>query len=296
MADLIEIRSGAYAGQLRSPKNEGRATTGNIHSDDDARRLGFRGGLVAGSIHMEQFAPLLVRAFSERFLERGSLSLYFLSPTLHGEPVRAFVGVPPEGAADAQVEAWAERESGERICEGTAAVGDPQQPSALRARQLNRFEAVELRILGQAHAGDSFPEVEVSITPDLVEQRLRVITEPMPWYSEATPWGGIVPPAVVQVNALARPAYAYLDGRRAAAIGLYGAIELRNVNGPMLVGESYRGGGTLLAAGESPKTEYVWFDSWADDRSGKRIAEMRMLLRFMKASSPAYAEAKAGDL
>ena len=131
------------------------------------------------------------------------------------------------------------------------------------------------------------------MTREQVEQRLKVITEPMPWYSDETRWGGIVPTPVVQVNALARPAYAYLqDGRQAPAIGLFGAIELRNVNGPMLVGETYRGGGTLLALGESPKTEYVWFDSWADDVAGKRIAEMRMLLRFMKASSPAYAEAE----
>ena len=59
----IATRDGYYAGPLRAPANEGRGTTGNIHSDDDARRLGFRGGLVAGSIHMEQLAPLLVRAF-----------------------------------------------------------------------------------------------------------------------------------------------------------------------------------------------------------------------------------------
>jgi hypothetical protein len=293
MSDEIEVRNGVYAGPLRSPKNEGRSTTGNIHSDDDARRLGFRGGLVAGSIHMEQFAPLLVRAFGERWLERGSLSLYFLSPTLHGEPVRAFVGIPPEGASDAQVQAWAERENGERICEGTASAGDPPDPSALRARQLDRYGAGELRILAHARAGDAFPDVEVSMTQEQVDQRLGVITEPMPWYTDPARFGGIVAPAVVQVNALARPAYADIDGRRAPAIGLFGAIELRNVNGPMLADETYRGGGTLLATGESPKTEYAWFDTWADDRDGKRVAEMRMLLRFMKASSPVYAEAEA---
>src|SRR3990170_1212441 len=125
----IATRDGYYAGPLRAPANEGRGTTGNIHSDDDARRLGFRGGLVAGSIHMEQFLPLLVHAFGERWLERGSLSLYFLTPTLHGEQVRAALGVPPAGAADAQVEAWAERANGERICEGTASVGEPAEPT-----------------------------------------------------------------------------------------------------------------------------------------------------------------------
>jgi hypothetical protein len=43
-----------------------------------------------------------------------------------------------------------------------------------------------------------------------------------------------------------------------------------------------------LATGESPKTEYFWFESALDDQQGKRVAEMLMLLRFMKASSPLY--------
>ena len=116
----------------------------------------------------------------------------------------------------------------------------------------------------------------------------------MPWYSDPSRFGGLVPTTVNQVNALIQPAYAYLEGRRAGAIGLYGAIELRNVNGPLLAETTYRAGGTLLHAGETPKTEYLWFDTWADDASGQRIAEMRMMLRYMKASSPAYADVFAG--
>ncbi len=289
----ITLRDGYYYGPLRAPSNEGRGTTGNIHSDEDARRLGFRGGLVAGSIHMEQFAPLLLRAFGERWFERGSLSLYFLTPTLHGEEVRVVLGVPPQGATDAQVEAWAERPTGERICEGTAAVGDPPEPSALRARRLERPPTGELRILAGAHPGDHFPEVEVRVDQDVVDRRLEVITEPMPWYRDPTRWGATVPTTVNQVNALIQPCYAYLQRRQQPAIGLYGAIELRNVHGPMLVGKTYRAGGALLFAGDSPKTEYVWFDTWAEDQAGRRIAEMRMMLRFMKASSPAYQEAEA---
>ncbi|MEX1253754.1 MAG: hypothetical protein WEE64_05375 [Dehalococcoidia bacterium] len=290
----ITTRDGYYYGPLRAPANEGRGTHGNIHSDEDAQRLGFRGGLVAGSIHMEQFAPLLVRAFGERWLERGALSLYFLTPTLHGEEVRAVIGVPPEGADNAQVEAWAERPDGTRICEGTASIGEPAEPSALRARDLERFPSGELRILVGATAGDDFPVVETSVELDAVERRREVITEPMPWYSDASRWGGIVPTTVNQVNALIEPAYAYLAERRDGAIGLYGAIELRNVNGPLLAETAYRAGGTLLAAGQSLKTEYLWFDTWADEpTTGRRVVEMRMLLRFMKASSRLYAETAA---
>ena len=292
MSTDIEIRDGTYYGPLRAPANQGRGAEGNIHSDTDAQKLGFRGGLVAGSIHMELFAPLLVRAFGERWLERGSISLYFLTPTLHGEEVRAAISVPPEGASDAQVEAWAEKPDGQRICEGTAAVGDPAETSALRGRELARHPSEELRILAGMQAGDAFPVIDTRVEQEAVDQRLTVITEPMPWYSDASRWGGIVPTTVNQVNALIQPAYAFLEGRRAGAIGLYGASELRNVNGPLLAEVTYRAGGTLLHVGETPKTEYMWFDTWADDQGGKRVAEMRMMLRFMKASSPKYEEAK----
>ena len=293
MTTEITVRHGSYVGPLRAPANEGRGTTGNIHSDDDARRLGFRGGLVAGSIHMEQLAPLLVHAFGERWLERGSISLYFLSPTLHGEEVRACLGVPPAGA-DAQVEAWMERANGERICEGTAAAGDCAETTALHARAIDKHPAGELRILAGARAGDAFPAVETSVTREALERRLAVTTEPMSWYRDPARFGGLVPTAVNQANALIAPANAYLAQRgRGQAIGLYGAIELRNVNGPMLVDATYSAGGTLLHAGDTPKTEYVWFDTWADDASGKRVAEMRMMLRFMKASSPLYADVLA---
>jgi hypothetical protein len=34
----------------------------------------------------------------------------------------------------------------------------------------------------------------------------------------------------------------------------------------------------------------MWFETALDDDAGKRVAEMRMLLRWMKASSPLYPE------
>jgi len=48
-----------------------------------------------------------------------------------------------------------------------------------------------------------------------------------------------------------------------------------------------------VALGQSPKTEYMWFETALNEADGKRVAEMRMLLRFMKASSPKYKDANA---
>ena len=72
-AEITE-RDGTLVGPYRRPRNLSINVRGSIHDDATAQKLGFRGGTVAGSIHMEQFPPVLVRAFGQRWFETGSLS------------------------------------------------------------------------------------------------------------------------------------------------------------------------------------------------------------------------------
>jgi hypothetical protein len=292
--DEIEEQGGLYVGQWRRPANPDLYARGSIHEDTSAQRLGFRGGLVAGSIHSELFPPLLLKAFGQRWFERGNLSLYFLEPTLDREEVRAIVSVPPAGASDVQVQVWAERPNGNRICEGTAAAGEPGEPSALLARDLSHFPSGELRILADASVGDQFPTVDVTVSQEEMDRRLELTTDPLPWYRGPSPWGGAVATTTNLVKAMMQPCDVYLEmHRKTRAVGLFGAIEVRNVNGPVLVGEPYRAAGHLISLGQSPKTEYLWFEAYMDDQQGRRTAEMRMMLRFMKASSLVYEQSQA---
>jgi hypothetical protein len=286
----VEERDGLYVGQWRRPVNEYLQVKGSIHDDDTAQRLGLRGGTVVGTVHMELFPPLLLKAFGPRWFEHGNLSIYFLDPTRDREEVRAVVGMPPAGASDVQVQAWAERPNGIRIGEGTAAVGDPAEPSALLARDLGRFPVGELCILAGVAVGDTFPELDVSVSADVMEQRLKVITDPLPWYrGDDSPWGGVVVAPAAMARVLTMPATAYLQRVcDASVVGLYGAIELRNVSGPMLVDVPCRAGGQVVNLGQTPRTEYMWYESYVNDGAGRRVAEMRLMLRFMKASSPLY--------
>jgi hypothetical protein len=285
----IEERAGLYVGQWRRPVNSAIHVVGSIHDDNMASRLGFRGGTVAGSIHLELFPPLLLRAFGPRWFERGSLSVYFLDPTVDREEVRAMVAVPPVGEEDAQVEVWAERPDGRRIGEGTAAVGDPGVASALMARDISKYPPGELRILAPASVGDRFPEVPVEVTPAAMESRLRVTTDMLPWYEGDSLWGTAIATPCHMVDLMRAAGDNYLrSAQQAEAVPLYGAIEVRNVNGPVFAYTPYRSGGTIVSLGQSPKTEYLWYDAYLDDESGKRIAEMRMMYRFMKASSILY--------
>jgi hypothetical protein len=291
MNSEIELRDHVFVGPLRRSLNNARHVSGSIHDDATATKLGFRGGTVAGSIHLELFPPLLLKAFGKRWFERGTISMYFLNATTDSEAVRAFLKQPPLDAADAQVDVWIERDDGMRVAEGTASVGSPQEPTALLRRPLDRFDAGQLRILGGLKVGDRFEECDAFLTKDAMTERMKVITEPLEWYTKPSPWGGSIATPATMVQLLYAQSIATLRRKLGRAVGLFGAIELRNINGPVLVERPYRVSGSIVALGQSPKTEYMWFETALNEASGGRVAEMRMLLRFMKASSPKYQDA-----
>ena len=294
MKSEIELRDQVFVGPLRRSVNNAHDVRGSIHDDSTATKLGFRGGTVAGSIHLELFPPLLLRALGQRWFERGTLSMYFLNATTDREAVRAFVKQPPGDVADTQVDAWIEREDGMRVAEGSASIGNPSEPTALLRKPIDRFDAGEMRILANLKAGDRFENREVILPRAANAERMKVITEPLDWYAGPSPWGGAIATPASMVHLLYAEPIATLRGKIGAAVGLFGAIEIRNINGPILIEHPYRVGGRVVALGQSPKTEYMWFETELDDREGKRIAEMRMLLRFMKASSPLYRQATGG--
>src|ERR1035437_8642893 len=172
MNSEIELRDHVFVGPLRRSVNNARNVSGSIHDDAMATKLGFRGGTVAGSIHLELFPPLLLKAFGKRWFERGTISMYFLNATTDREAVRAFLKEPPHDAADAQVDAWIERDDDMRVAEGTATVGRPEEPTALIRRPLDRFDAGPLRILGSLKAGDRFEECDAFLTKTALPARL----------------------------------------------------------------------------------------------------------------------------
>ena len=86
----IEEADGILAGPFRAPANLAADSAGSIHDDKTAQGLGFRGGTVAGSVHMQQFPPMLVRMFGPEWFEHGTISTYFRNATMHGERVRPF--------------------------------------------------------------------------------------------------------------------------------------------------------------------------------------------------------------
>src|SRR5258708_4449537 len=102
------------AGPLRIPRNSARESRGSIHDDATASKLGFRGGTVAGSLHMDQFAPLVVQLHGEDWWKKGNMSFYFRQATVDREAVRAF-----GRAGDPHGRLWMPNEAGAPIGRGT---------------------------------------------------------------------------------------------------------------------------------------------------------------------------------
>ena len=288
----ITVRDGVMAGPLRQSVNQAQQVEGSIHNDAVATKLGFRGGTVAGSIHLELFPPVLVEAFGKRWFERGTLSIYFKNATTDREPVRALIAAPEAGSTDVQVRAWIERDDGLLVGEGTASVGDVTEKTALQAIDPDRFPAEAPRILAGIERGP-IPETEIDMSRKAQDVRRDVITEWLDWYDDS-PWGGpVASPATIVHYLYGHPARFIgrsTEGTGGQAVGLFGAIEVRHAGGPLVLDRTYIVGGEILGIGESPKTEYIWFESYAADPDGARVAEMRMQLRWMKASSPLYSE------
>lgn len=276
-------------GPLRNPRNAYKNAPNSIHNDEVAQRVGMRAGTIAGSVHMDQFPPTLVDLFGNAWFETGSLSLTFVNATKEDEAVQVIAAAPPRGA-DAQVDVRVEREDGLLVAEGTASVGDPGEPSHLSRIDLRATDPSELRMHSSRAVGSTIVDLTTRVDPEQARQRLAdgLLTEPLEWYAEASPWGGPIASPAQIVQLLWRDTTKELTTYTGGAVGLFGSIEVRHLHGPVMVGEDYRVVSTVVAVGQSPRTEYVWFDSVASNAAGVEVAMMRMQLRWMKTSSSLY--------
>jgi hypothetical protein len=199
---------------------------------------------------------------------------------------------------DVRIEVWMEHpKSGaggsQRIADGTASVGGADVESALRQRIQMVPEPGELRILAQLSKCACCDGVPTRIAQSALDERLAVITEPLDEYTTASPWGKPALPPSLMVRAM-RAVEPALLARSGPVVGLFGAIEVQHVNGPLFVETDYLARGRVLAISETPKTEFFWYETTlTDPAEGTDVASMLMMLRFMKASSPLWSPAAA---
>jgi len=271
----------AWTGEFRKPRNSAAEVKGSIHDDATASKLGFKGGTVAGSIHMDQFVPGLLEVYGERWFETGGMSLYFTQATVDSEAVRATIEPGPERARLTM-----HNEAGAQICEGTATLGrDPRSELARRLEAQTPAEPGALRILSAMSVGDEHHDLPVRVEPEHLASYLERITEPLPAYRDDR----VLPPAqVVHLAHMTRKAV--LAKAAQPAVGLFGALEVEQFAGPLRAGVDYRARTKTLKLSESPRTENVWYEViFTGQDGGPDLGRVLYLLRFMKGSSPLWA-------
>lgn len=267
----------AWTGPYRTPRNMASEVKGSIHDDATASKLGFRGGTVAGSVHMDQFVPRLVEVYGERWFETGGLSLYFTQATVDREEVCATVEAYPERARLSL-----HNRDGAQILLGTAS-DRPDESAELTGRMALQepVDPARLRILAALKVGDEAYDIPVKIEPDVLTKHLEIITETHPAYAR-----GVLPPS--QAVRLAHMTRGQSMAKTAQPhVGLFGALEVQHLAGPLMAGVDYLARTKILKLTESPKTENTWHEViFAKD--GQDIARVLFYLRFLKASSPLW--------
>jgi len=281
MSDVATV----LKGEFRHPRNLHQGTDGSIHNDATASKLGFKGGTVPGSVHMDQFTPLILKTYGDAWFERGDISTYFTQATVDNEAVRAELA---PGADRARLTMF--NEPGAVILEGTASLSAPDKGSKLLKRMEMQEPAAagRLRILGEIKAGDENRDLIVQVPVEHLLRTLENITETIPAYVEEH----ILPPS--QVVHLAHLTRASAMAKQKRAVGLFGALQVQHLRGPFRAGVDYRARTRILKLTESPRTENVWYDvTFQDAAGGDDVGSMLYCLRFMKASSSLWAEQTA---
>ena len=276
----------AITGEWRRPVNTAAHQKGGIHDDDTATDLGFRGGTVAGAIHMEQFPPLLLGMFGADFWQTGTLSMYFRSATVDREPVRCLTTDPKRVGNIRRTNVWMEKEDGTIVASGTASCGGHDEKSELR-RKLESIRPIsELRILKNLKVGARCEDQRCFVENSFLDAQLGVITEPLSCYKTSNEFSGRVLPVTQVVRAFDPPEVALITEVEPPFVGLYGAIEIEFINGPVLAETEYKGCGEIVGLSDSPQTEILWRDSIL--MTDKPIARMLKMDRLMKNSSPRW--------
>ncbi|MEW6019389.1 MAG: hypothetical protein AB1760_15095, partial [Pseudomonadota bacterium] len=184
MGDVIQAR--VIAGDYRAPHNGFQQAPGSIHNDEVASKLGFKGGTVPGSVHMDQFAPMLVEAYGADWFAGGNMSLHFTQATVDREEVRAVMEV-----AQPRSRLTMFNREGPQVCIGTASgtTRDPESELSKRMAAQAQAQPGALRILAGYAVGDTTADIPMRIEREALEKSLSRITERLSFYDE-----GVLPP------------------------------------------------------------------------------------------------------
>jgi hypothetical protein len=276
----------------------------SIHDDKMAEDLGFSGAPIEGPTHFSQFVPILHEIFGNAWFETGCISAHYQNMVIEGDEVRAYARRPEEGATTTHI--WAEKRDGTPVLMGTASIGPDYGETEVDRRIARMQPSDQLVILselkvGQQGAGNpeqvimDFDQHLGNQYPFSLNEKLKVITEPSPWYTREegakSPWGRAIIP-LEMISCLTEYSVG-LGGfhSRGPAVGLYAGQEIKLIKGPLFVNHPYELNREIVCLSESRRTESNWVKTRVlDGETQELVAEVTLNHATLKDSYARYEE------
>ena len=232
---------------------------------------------------MEQFTPLLANYFGDEWWATGGLSVFLARPVFDNEPARCML----EATENTIAIGWMENSDGDIVVNGTASLGnDPD--SEINSRLQDNRKKPDLRMLAAVVIGKPSPACSVRISDEEIDERLPLIIEPMECYSSKNPFGHKVASIAPYFHAF-RGVEAHIIPINGPYVGMFGAIEVQYLSGPVTANTDYACQGEVIALSASSKIEIVWHTATLREAtSGREVARMTKMDRLLKSASPLW--------
>ncbi|WP_441240890.1 hypothetical protein [Tardiphaga sp. 768_D3_N2_1] len=299
----IDDTGDALVGPWRQPRQMLHAQTydshASIHDDATAQKLGFKGGTIEGPTHFSQFAPLCERLWGKAWFETGCISAHYRAAAFEGEDVQAIVEKPIDGGNYAAIRMM--KKDGTEVLRGSASIGRDAPASALYIRLTELKPLTDAVILRDIAVGmTTAPQIVRmdydqnmgELYPFSLAQKLRVITEPSPYYApesaSASSWGRAIIPMEMLSVLFQHGSKKDRLPVKGPAVGLFADQEIRLLKGPLFVGEDYRIARKVVAMSGSKRTESLWVRTEVFDSSNALAATMLLNLATLKESYASY--------
>jgi hypothetical protein len=242
----------------------------SVHDAESAASLGLAGAPIEGPTHFSQFEPLAAAVWGDRWFTNGCISSHFLNMVIEGEEVQASLTLDHVGDLMGRIDAV--KRDGTPVLAGTASIGPGHGETELAKRLAIAIARPpsDLRVIDQLRVGQQGVDNDVvtmgfddhmgDLYPFTLRDKLQSITEDVAYFqpSAVTPWGGeIVPIEMLSVLTGSSSARSNFKVRQ-PSVGLFIDLEVRLLNGPVLVGRPYRLEREILALGASKRTESYW--------------------------------------
>ncbi len=271
----------------------------SLHDADSAATLGLRGAPIEGPTHFSQFEPLAAALWGDRWFSHGCISAHFQNMVMEGEQIQAALSLDRWDATAGRIDAH--KADGTPVLTGTASIGADHGETALSSR-LATAQATSpgtLYILDQMKVGQRGKQSESAqvgfddhlgdLYPFTLRHKLSKITEVIDYHADGavTPWGASVMP--FEMMSVLTNAFSQQSGfvARQPSVGLFIDLEVRMIDGPVLVGHKYRLEREIVALGQSKRTESYWTRTTVLD-GDRPVAEVVLHQGVFKASYPDY--------